>query len=141
MFPPGGPGGMMPPGLNTGPSPDFMQKMKQGMSKNGKKKQPQLPINGPKGMTPATSIMQTGNAAPNPYAGGDRSSTGHTGIVRGPTQMPMPLAPTPPTSVVPMGGPQMGSMGAPQMGGSPMGQGQVPPFWNMYNQNRPQMMG
>jgi|SRR5215467_5453214 len=156
MFPPGN----MPPGVQTGPSPSFMQRMKSAMTgglnkaaqdygdptaagiarqtsqmlpqNKRKKNQPQLPVNGPRGMQPATNIMQTPGGAPNPYSSGEsRSSDG--GIVKGPTTMPFPMSPMPPTNIVPSGG-----MSMPGMGG---GMNQPPPFWSMYNQNRPQMMG
>jgi|GEM_PF-4400171 len=80
------------PGIQTGPSPSFMTRlagglnnaaqqfgdpMSQGIAKQtspllNKKKKPgqskqELPVNGPPGMKPAASIMQTGNSAPNPY--------------------------------------------------------------------------
>src|SRR5215831_6205621 len=152
MFPPGN----MPPGVQTGPSPSFMQRMKMGMAgglnkaaqdysdptsqgiarqtsqllpqNKRKKNQPQLPVNSPQGMKPATNIMQTPGGAPNPYSSGE-SRNSDCGIVRGPSAMPFPLSPMPPTSVVPMGGMQQPGMQ------------QTNPFWNMYNQNRPPMMG
>jgi hypothetical protein len=76
--------GMQPPGLNLGPSPAMMQRMPMQappmvppmmMAGNkppqrGGKKKPDVPVNSPRGMTPAASIMQTGNAASNPYTSG-----------------------------------------------------------------------
>lgn len=96
-----------------------------------------VPVNGPGGMKPASSIMQTGNAAPNPYdMGGGGSNT-----VQGPSTMP--ISPIRPPVIMP-GMQPGGMMGAPGMGMPPTGmpQGGNPQFWNMYNQNRPpQMMG
>lgn len=129
-------------GVNAGPSPDFMARMRQ----NGKppvKPKTGVPVNSPTGMHPASSIMQTGNAAPNPYEHMGSSSAGSSSagpsIVQGPTTMPMGISSP---NMMPPQQPQ-----APPMQSMPMGPNMAGPgmmnnkFWNMYNQNRPQMMG
>src|SRR5215471_3925425 len=142
-------------GINTGPSPNFMTLLSGGLNRAAQnfgdpmsqqiarqtgnmvsqtrkqqKNKSGVPVNGPRGMQPATSIMRTPGGAPNPYdSNGGGESRNANGLVMGPTQMPMGMSLTP--SAIPSAPMGMPPTGMPPTGmGMPSGMGMSPQFWN-----------